>query len=487
MAKTGSSLVTGLTLVATLGGLLFGYDTAVISGAVGSIDANFIDQQQLSETAKNSLSGFTVSSALVGCFIGALIAGVLCNRIGRKGGLLVAAVLFLVSAIGSAVPEIGLGRIGEMGPHALVPFIVYRVLCGVGIGIASMLSPLYIAEIAPPHARGRLVSYNQMAIVLGIVLVFFVNYAIASRGTEVWLHATGWRLMLGSEALPALAFLLLLLTVPDTPRYLVMKGRTEEALGVLRRLGGDDDPRATLAEIEGSLVVRHERLFAFGALVIVVGLLLSIFQQLVGINAVLYYAPLMFKNLGASTDSAFLQTVVVGAANTVFTLVAIFTVDRLGRKPLMLIGAAAMAAAMIALGVCFYLHLLGLAPLIAIIAYIAAFALSWGPVTWVLLAEIFPNSIKGKALALAVAAQWIANLLVSWSFKVIDGNSALNAMFNHAFAYWLYGAMSILAFLFVWRFVPETKGRRLEQIQEMWGRPAPRPAQAELAPGALRP
>jgi SP family xylose:H+ symportor-like MFS transporter len=195
----------------------------------------------------------------------------------------------------------------------------------------------------------------------------------------------------------------------------------------------------------------------------------------VGINAVLYYAPLMFKNLGANTDNAFLQTVVVGAANTVFTLVAIFTVDRLGRKPLMLIGAAAMAAAMIALGVCFYLRLLGLAPLIAIIAYIAAFALSWGPVTWVLLAEIFPNSIKGKALALAVAAQWIANLAVSWSFKVIDGNSMLNAMFNHAAAYWFYGAMSILAFFFVLRFVPETKGRRLEQIQEMWGQGAIQP------------
>ena len=470
MSKS-STLVTGLTLVATLGGLLFGYDTAVISGAVTSIDANFIDPLTMSETAKNSLSGFTISSALVGCIFGGLIAGWLCNAIGRKGGLLVAAVLFLVSAIGSAVPEIGFGPIGAMGPEALTPFIIYRILCGVGIGIASMLSPLYIAEIAPAHARGRLISYNQMAIVLGIVLVFFVNYSIASHGSEAWLKSTGWRLMLGSEALPALAFLLLLLTVPDTPRYLVMKGRTDQALDILRRLGGDEPAETTLAEIQGSLVVRHEKMFAFGGLVIAVGLLLSIFQQLVGINAVLYYAPLMFKNLGASTDSAFLQTVVVGAANTVFTLVAIFTVDRLGRKPLMLIGAAAMAVAMIVLGTCFYFHVLGLAPLIAIIAYIAAFALSWGPVTWVLLAEIFPNSIKGKALGLAVAAQWIANLAVSWSFKIVDGSSALNAMFNHATAYWLYGIMSILAFLFVAKFVPETKGRRLEQIQEMWGRP----------------
>jgi SP family xylose:H+ symportor-like MFS transporter len=200
----------------------------------------------------------------------------------------------------------------------------------------------------------------------------------------------------------------------------------------------------------------------------VVGLLLSIFQQLVGINAVLYYAPLMFQNLGASTNSAFLQTVIVGAANTLFTLVAIFTVDRLGRKPLMLLGAAVMAGAMIALGTFFYLHTLGVAPLVAIIVYIAAFAMSWGPVTWVLLAEIFPNAIKGKALGLAVAAQWIANLGVSWSFKILDGNSALNALFNHGFAYWAYGAMSILAFFFVLRFVPETKGKRLEAIQQIW-------------------
>src|ERR1700685_3521993 len=255
MTQSNISLITGLTFVATLGGLLFGYDTAVISGAVSSIDANFIDPLHLSETARSSLSGWTVSSALLGCIIGAVVAGWVSNAIGRKGGMLVAGALFLLSAVGSAVPEIGLGPIGAMGPKALIPFIFYRILCGVGVGIASMLSPLYIAEIAPSQIRGRLVSFNQLSIVLGMLLVYFVNWAIASQGDELWLRATGWRLMLASEAIPALLFLVLLLRVPDTPRWLVMKNRSNKALAVLTRLVGIDEARATIAEIESTLVV----------------------------------------------------------------------------------------------------------------------------------------------------------------------------------------------------------------------------------------
>jgi len=472
MTQGNASLVTGLTFVATLGGLLFGYDTAVISGAVGSIDANFIDPLHLSETARSSLSGWTVSSALFGCIIGAVIAGWVSNAIGRKGGMLVAGALFLISAVGSAFPEIGLGPIGAMGPKALTPFIFYRILCGVGVGIASMLSPLYIAEIAPSQIRGRLVSFNQLSIVLGMLLVYFVNWTIASQGDDAWIRTTGWRLMLASEAIPALLFLLLLLLVPDTPRWLVMKGRSEKALVVLTRLVGIDEARTTIAEIETTLVVRTHPagapLFAFGSLVIVAGILLSVFQQFVGINAVLYYAPLMFKNMGATTDTALWQTIIVGLANVIFTLVAILTVDRLGRKPLLIGGGLVMALAMITLGFLFQVKAVGTVALIAVVVYIAGFALSWGPVTWVLLSEMFPNSIKNKALAIAVAAQWIANLLVSWSFKVVDGNSTLNASFNHGFAYWIYGGMSVLAAAFVYFYVPETKRRTLEGIQHLW-------------------
>ena len=469
MSNQNTSLLVGLTFVATLGGLLFGYDTAVISGAVSSIDAYFINPQGLSETAASTLSGWTISSALVGCALGGLLAGVLSTWAGRRGGLIIAAVLFLVGSIGSAVPELGFGSIGHMGPGALWPFILYRILGGVGVGVASMVSPLYIAEISPSAIRGRLVSFNQLAIVGGMLIVYFVNWYIAAQGDDAWLKATGWRLMLASEAVPALIFLALLMFVPDTPRWFVMRGRNERALAELRRITDEADAQTILADIERTLKVREAPLFSFGTAVIVVGIMLSVFQQLVGINAVLYYAPLMFSNMGASTDSALLQTVVVGAANTIFTIVAILTVDRIGRKPLLIIGALIMAVSMIALGCLFNAKAVGLGTLVAVVAYIAGFALSWGPVVWVLLSEMFPNSIKGFAMAIAVCAQWVANIVVSVTFKVLDGSSVLNALFNHGFAYWIYGAMSLLAALFVMWYVPETKGKTLEAIQDLWG------------------
>jgi MFS transporter, SP family, xylose:H+ symportor len=357
-----------------------------------------------------------------------------------------------------------------MGPAALWPFIIYRILGGIGVGIASMLSPLYIAEISPSAIRGKLVSFNQLAIVGGMLIVYFVNWSIAKQGDDSWLKAIGWRWMLASEAIPALLFLVLLTMVPDTPRWLVMRGRTDEALATLKRITDEADARTILADIQRTLQVKDAPLFSFGAAVIVIGIMLSVFQQLVGINAVLYYAPQMFSNMGASTDSALLQTIVVGAANTLFTIVAILTVDKLGRKPLLIIGALIMAVSMTALGFAFSAHSVGLGALVAVVAYIAGFALSWGPVVWVLLSEIFPNSIKGWAMGIAVAMQWAANLFVSWTFKILDGSSALNAMFNHGFAYWIYGACSLLAALFVLWYVPETKGRSLEAIQDLWGK-----------------
>ena len=472
MGGQQAALVSKLTFVATLGGLLFGYDTAVISGAVGAIDANFIDPLKLSETARSSLSGWTISSALLGCVLGAAAAGWIGAKLGRKGGLLVAATLFLISAFGSAVPEFGLGPVGGMGPGALLPFILYRILCGIGVGIASMLSPLYIAEIAPPDIRGRLVAFNQLAIVLGMLLVYFVNYAIASAGNDEWIKVTGWRLMLASEAAPALLFLLLLLVVPDTPRWLVMKGRIDLAVVILERISNSQVARATVAAIEASLSSASRastaHLLTFGPAVIVVGIALSAFQQFVGINAVLYYAPLMFQNMGASTNTALMQTIVVGLANVIFTVTAILTVDHFGRKPLLIAGGLVMGAAMLALGFLFQAQAVGIWALLAVVIYIAGFAFSWGPVTWVLLSEMFPNAIKEKALATAVAAQWITNLLVSWSFKVLDGNSSLNAFSHHGFAYWVYGGMSLLAAYFVHRWVPETKRRTLEEIQHLW-------------------
>jgi MFS transporter, SP family, xylose:H+ symportor len=485
MARNNYLLVTGLSLCAAIGGLLFGYDTAVISGVVDAINANFIDPRHLSEAARNSLSGLVVGCALLGCVVGAVIAGPVSTAIGRRSGLFMAGLLFFASSLGSAFPEFGWAALGATDAHALPAFMGYRVLGGTAIGMASMLSPMYIAEISPPSARGLFVTLQQIAIVAGINLVYFVNAVIEGYGNHAWLLSTGWRYMLASASLPALLLMLSMLFVPETPRFLVLKDRKASALEALRRLVGADEAAATLKEIEGTLVEHTRPLLSYGALVLIVGIVLSAFQQAVGINAVLYYAPTMFENMGASIHAAFWQAFVVGVTNSVFTLIALVTVDRLGRKPLLIVGALVMAAAMLTLGGLFDAHLVSatvdkgnsvsrnssLAAIVAVVIYIGGFAMSWGPVTWVLLSEIFPNSIKGKAMSIAVAAQWIANFVVSSTFPVMDRSSVLNAAFNHGFAYWIYGLMSVLAGLFVIGLVPETKGRSLEAIEEFWSRP----------------
>ena len=485
VTKPNYTLVVMLTVAATLGGLLFGYDTAVISGATDAITYNFVTPRHLPEAEANFLSGFAIGCALLGCVIGAAIAGPISTRWGRKIGLLIAGVLFFVSSIGAGYPEF---LIGAHGPAALPFFIFYRLLGGTAIGMASMLAPMYIAEIAPPSTRGLLVTFQQIAIVVGINLVYFVNYFVQSMGDHDFLMNTGWRYMLASAAIPATLLIVFMLIVPETPRYLVLKDRTAEALALLRRLGGGD-PDTTLAEIKATLVQHTRPLLSFGWLVLIVGIMLSVFQQVVGINAVLYFAPKMFQNMGASQNQAYLESAwFVGVTMTLFTLVATVTVDRVGRKPLLIAGALVMAAAMITLGTLFDTHAVAATvqaggttassgssyiAIGAVVVYIIGFSFSWGPVTWVMLSEIFPNSIKGKAMSIAVAAQWIANFVVSQTFPMMDGSSALNAAFNHGFAYWLYGAGGILAALFVLRFVPETKQRSLEAIEGLWGAKAP--------------
>ncbi|MDD0824325.1 D-xylose transporter XylE [Mannheimia sp. AT1] len=466
-----------VTLVATLGGLLFGYDTAVISGTVASLDVVFIQPKGLPEISANSLLGFTVASALIGCIIGGFCGGYLSSRYGRKNALIIAAILFLISAIGSAYPELGLKDVedSESIPYYLsnfiTEFVTYRIIGGIGVGIASMVSPMYIAEIAPANVRGKMVSFNQFAIIAGQLLVYFVNYFIALSGDNTWLNTIGWRYMFLSETVPATLFLVLLLFVPESPRWLVLKNKLQQAEAVLKRLLGAESGQLELQNIKSSLAQRSTvkaPLFAFGVGVIVIGIMLSVFQQFVGINVALYYAPEVFKSLGASTETALLQTIIMGAINLSFTTIAIFTVDKYGRKPLQILGALGMAIGMFILGTAFYARLSGTIALTGMLFYIAAFAISWGPVCWVLLAEIFPNAIRSQALAIAVAAQWIANYLVSWTFPMMDKSSYLLEHFNHGFAYWVYGIMSVLAALFVWKFVPETKGKSLEELELLW-------------------
>jgi SP family xylose:H+ symportor-like MFS transporter len=297
-----------------------------------------------------------------------------------------------------------------------------------------------------------------------------VNAGIAHYGgNEAWLNATGWRWMFASGAVPAAIFLALLFLVPETPRYLMLKGREAEARRVLGRLVEAPEAEAEIGEIRQSLSQHHSgRLFSFGRLVIVIGVLLSVFQQFVGINVVLYYAPEIFKGMGLSTDVSLMQTVLVGSVNLVFTVVATLTVDRLGRKPLQIIGALVMGVSMLGLGLDLTLHDKGVVALMLMLVYIAGFAVSWGPVTWVLLSEIFPNQIRGKAMAVAVAAQWIANYLVSSTFPILQKNPVLLAHFDGGFPYFIYGLMGILAALFMARWVPETKGRTLEEMEALW-------------------
>jgi len=451
-ARTGGLYVMVVCLVAALGGLLFGYDTGVINGAIGPLKAHF--------ALDATWTGWAMGCALVGCAIGAGAAGVLSDRFGRKKVLILSAVLFLVSAVGTAVPK------------SITAFIIYRILGGLGVGAASICSPMYIAEISPARIRGRMVSINQFAIVTGFLVVYFANYFIARQGDAAWNELSGWRWMFGSESLPALLLLVLLFFVPESPRWLTKQNRSEEALEILTRVDGAEYAKTELLEMKDAIA--HEssslkQLLEPGMkIVLVIGIVLAVLQQITGINVFLYFGTEIFKKMGSQTDAALLQTVVVGAVNLSFTIIAIWTVDRLGRKPLMLIGSAGMGISLLAMGLAAYLQRTELWVLLFILGYIACFALSVGPVTWVILSEIFPTRIRGRAMAIATVCLWIANYVVSQTFPMMDESPWFVEKFHRALPFWLYGVFCAVLLAFVWRFVPETKGKTLEQIEKHW-------------------
>lgn len=469
--ENGSKLyLFGITMVAILGGLLFGYDTAVISGAEKAMQLFFQQAKDFEYTS--ALHGMTSSSALIGCVIGGAISGILANRFGRRNSLMIASGLFFISALGSFNPEFLFFEYGKPTLALWAAFNTYRVIGGIGVGLASAICPMYIAELAPAHIRGTLVSCNQFAIIFGMLVVYFVNYLIKGAlpnpdmlfaGTEVSqeMVAVGWRRMFLSESIPAALFGLLLIMVPKTPRYLMMTGEESTALKVLTRINGKKEAQQILADIRETTKEKVQPLFTFGVGVIVIGILLSVFQQAVGINVVLYYAPRIFESMGASGDAAMVQTVVMGVINIIFTAVAIFTVDRWGRKPLLIVGSLGMMVGMIALGTLSFMNSIGVAALISIIIYTASFMMSWGPICWVLISEIFPNTIRGKAVAIAVAAQWIANYTVSSTFIPLSDWSIGGT-------YIIYAVFSLLSVIFVWKFVPETKGKSLEDMTKLW-------------------
>lgn len=470
--EKGSKLyLFSIVLVAVIGGLLFGYDTAVISGAESGLQQFFQNAGDFAYT--DTLHGITSSSALIGCIIGSALSGLFANRLGRKRALAAAGVMFFLSALGSYNPEFLFYPYGEPNISLLWAFNFYRVLGGVGVGLASAICPMYIAEVAPSNMRGKLVSWNQFAIIFGQLVVYFVSYLIVQYAKDhnpdfaAWTIATGWRLMFVSEAIPAGLFTVLILLVPETPRYLASINKDEKALLVLSKINGYDTAREILNEIKSTVEVKTERLFTYGWLVIFIGIMLSVFQQIVGINAVLYYAPRIFASVGAGDSMQ--QTVLMGVINITFTLVAVFTVEKLGRKPLLITGSLGMALGALSFATCNAFGLPPMLQVVSIMIYSASFMFSWGPICWVLIAEIFPNTIRGAAVAIAVAFQWIFNFVVSSTFVPMYNMELTSGDgFGHTFAYALYGTICVIAAVFVWRMVPETKGKTLEDMTKLW-------------------
>lgn len=467
-----------ITIVITLGGLLFGYDTGVINGTQFYFSKYF--------ELTGALKGFIVSSALLGALLGAAGSGVISKSIGRKNSLIIAALLFAISAWGSGLPA--------MLPESISLMVFFRVLGGIAIGMASMNAPMYIAEISPADKRGTLVTYYQMAVVIGFFVVFLVTYFIGNGMTEEENISSGWRVMFWSEMVPALLFLVLLFKVPKSPRWLMIKGREEEAKNILTRIHGEEMANREFVEIKESLQnedksikvsIFTKSLFP----IVIIGTVLSVLQQFTGINAVLYYGADIFEQaLGFGKEDILLQQILLATVNLLFTFVAMYAVDRFGRRPLLIIGGFGMLIGFLIMGFTLYLSDYssvnsaglpaissseGILSLIGILIFIGSFAMSMGPVVWVLLAEIFPNRIRSAAMSIAVAAQWLANYFVSQSFPIIvesDANKLQldGGVWNNSLPYFIFSGFIIFIIYFVWKYIPETKGKTLEEMESIF-------------------
>lgn len=456
-----------VTVIASIAGLLFGYDTGVISGS----QLYFTEHFNFTESEQ----GWAVSSALLGCLVGSSMAGFCGSYFGRKASLIISAALFIISAYGSGIPE------------SLFELAVYRIIGGLGVGIASMIAPMYIAELSPAEQRGKLVSYYQLAVVIGFFIVFLATYFIGGGDVsklsveqikdlhEYNVHQ-GWRVMFWSELFPAGIFFLFLFFVPNSPRWLIMKNQDEKALAILEKINGEVKAKEIFKEIKNSLAddkiktddksTNHKK--GLG-IILFVGIMLSVFQQVTGINAILYYGAEIFsKALGYGAEDALKQQILLGGVNLLFTFVAIFTVDKWGRKPLLITGTIGMAVGILTLGISIYTNQLGLIALLGLLTFIGAFAMSMGPIVWVMLAEIFPNRVRSAYMSIAVALQWFSNMLVSFLFPIIVGSEMNKTTFNGAMPYFIFGGLCIVTVFFVLKFIPETKGKSLEEMEKVF-------------------
>jgi SP family arabinose:H+ symporter-like MFS transporter len=429
-----------ISVVAALGGLLFGFDTAVISGTINFIQPYF----GLSEAEL----GWTVSSLLFGCIAGVFIAGKAGDHYGRKKVLMLAALLFFFSAIGSA------------SSHSLSFFLFSRILGGIAVGVASILSPMYIAELAPAKYRGTLVSLNQLAIVIGILIAFFSNYLLLGIGEN------NWRWMLLVMAAPAVLLFFSLFLVPESPRWLVARNRNDEAMKVLIKTSGAELAQSELKEIQQTLKKQEESTFSDLLApkikpLLYIGIILAVFQQITGINTIMYYAPKIFANVGQSNDSALLQTILIGGTNLVFTLVAMVLIDRFGRKLLIIIGSMGMMLMLAGLSALFFTdHTSGVLVLVFILGYIAFFAASLGPALWVVAAELFPNRLRSKGMSIAIVSLWIACMIVTIVFPIMLEKLSGGTTFL------IFALICLANLLYVLKYVPETKGKTLEELEK---------------------
>lgn len=436
-----------ICLVSAMGGLLFGYDWVVIGGA------KIFYEQFFDIAGDPGMQGLAMSITLAGCLIGALTAGMLADKLGRKPLLLLSALIFVLTAYGT----------GAFSNFHL--FLLARFCGGIAIGIASGLSPMYIAEVAPTHIRGKLVSLNQLTIVIGILAAQIVNWLLLSDDTA-WNVAMAWRWMFWAAAFPALAFLVLAAFIPESPRWLAMTGQRERALETLARIGGNDYARNELntlqtdmqrKQTQGGLALLFSKPYRR---VLTLGIIVAMFQQWCGTNVIFNYAQEIFQSAGYDVDNTFINIVVTGIANLVFTFVAIYTVDRLGRRALMLLGAGGLAGIYLILGICYYFEVSGIFMVVLVVAAIACYAMTLGPVTWVLLSEIFPNKVRGVAVATGTFALWVASFILTYTFPF------LNKALGTAGTFWIYTAICAAGLVFFLFRMPETKGKSLEQLEK---------------------
>ena len=454
--KFNSKYIFFISFISALGGLLFGYDWVVIGGAKPFYEKYF------DISAMPTMQGWVMSCALVGCLLGAILSGFLSDKYGRKRLLIATALVFIISALGTGAAQ------------TIHAFVIYRIIGGIAIGLASNLSPMYIAEVSPGSMRGRFVSLNQLTIVVGILAAQITNWLIsdtvpAGSSDEMilnsWNGQWGWRWMFWAENIPALAFFILMFIVPESPRWLVKYGNLRQASTILAKIGGTEYGKITLSQIKSSLNTNQQKV-SFKSLlhpslrnVLVIGIVLAVFQQWCGINVIFNYAEEVFAAAGYGVSDILFNIVITGSVNLVFTFIAIYTVDKLGRRALMLIGAGGLAGIYSLIGLSYYLEISGWPLLLLVVTAIGCYAMSLAPVTWVVLSEIFPNRIRATAMSVATVALWSACFLLTYTFPL------LNNWLKASGTFWAYGIICFLGFIFIYNKLPETKGKPLEELE----------------------